>query len=245
MTTTLFSHSFPLPLSFALFGKDHLITLGILTFIITWILSYAHKSSGDERTALEKLLIWALLGSFPLSLAYRLILDPTLPWQERLPFHLCSIIPYVGAYALISRSHYAKACAYYLGSILCLQALITPNITLDFPHPIYVEFFATHGIIILAALYFPIVQRWRAQKWDFVKVYAFAFVYMVSMLVINPLLGTNFGFVIHAPTNGSVLDLLGPWPWYLFLMQIPALFLLFLAGLPVQRKKNTSNTNHL
>jgi hypothetical integral membrane protein (TIGR02206 family) len=36
-----------------------------------------------------------------------------------------------------------------------------------------------------------------------------------AMLAFNELAGTNYGFLNAKPAPGSVLDLLGPWPWYL------------------------------
>ena len=49
------------------------------------------------------------------------------------------------------------------------------------------------------------------------------------------LLGTNYGFTVATPAGGSVLDFLGPWPWYLLWMQVPALALMYLLTLPFRR----------
>lgn len=49
---------------------------------------------------------------------------------------------------------------------------------------------------------------------------------------VNMLLETNYGFTVATPAGGSVLDLFGPWPWYLLWMQIPALVLMYLLTLP-------------
>ena len=43
----------------------------------------------------------------------------------------------------------------------------------------------------------------------------FGIAYMLVALLINTLLGTNFGFVSRPPATPSLIDHLGPWPLYL------------------------------
>jgi hypothetical integral membrane protein (TIGR02206 family) len=40
-------------------------------------------------------------------------------------------------------------------------------------------------------------------------------VWGVAMFVFNDLTGADYGFVNGKPPNPSLLDLMGPWPWYL------------------------------
>jgi uncharacterized membrane protein YwaF len=54
---------------------------------------------------------------------------------------------------------------------------------------------------------------------------------------INAWLGTNFGFTAHKPVNPSLLDHMGPWPYYLLGMQGMAVVLFSLLALPVLGKK--------
>ena len=64
-------------------------------------------------------------------------------------------------------------------------------------------------------------------------------VYITMALGVNTLLGTNFGFASHPPHNPSLIDHLGPWPWYLVSMQAIALALFFLLALPFRRRENS------
>ena len=36
-----------------------------------------------------------------------------------------------------------------------------------------------------------------------------------TTMLINIALGTNYGFLNRKPGGGSLLDVMGPWPWYL------------------------------
>lgn len=223
--------------TFRLFGTSHLLMLALGGGFIAWYVVSARQVSRQEQAEWTRLLLIALLLCFPLSFVFRLFLSPSISWQERLPFHLCSIVPFIGAWALWKGSHRAMSLTYFWGVLLCTQALLTPALSYDFPHPIYFEFFITHLVILLAALYIPIVLDWRARPRDFLYAYGTSVGYMLSMLILNPLLDTNFGFVIHAPAGGSILDLLGTWPWYLFSLQPLAFGLLWIIGLPVLGRK--------
>jgi len=55
-------------------------------------------------------------------------------------------------------------------------------------------------------------------------------------LGVNTLLGTNFGFASRPPANPSLIDHLGPWPWYLLSMQAIAVTLFLLLALPLCRR---------
>lgn len=59
--------------------------------------------------------------------------------------------------------------------------------------------------------------------------------YQAAALIINSILKTNFAFVSHVPENPSLIDHLGPWPFYLFSMQGLALVFFLLLALPFRR----------
>jgi uncharacterized membrane protein YwaF len=56
----------------------------------------------------------------------------------------------------------------------------------------------------------------------------------VFALSINFLLDTNFGFATRPPDNPSLIDHLGPWPWYLLWMQLIAILVFLLLALPLR-----------
>ena len=56
----------------------------------------------------------------------------------------------------------------------------------------------------------------------------------------NSLLGSNFAFASRPPDNPSLIDHLGPWPWYLLAMQFIALLFFFLLALPFLRRDGRS-----
>lgn len=167
--------------------------------------------------------------------AYR-ALDPVPdPAGEYLPLHYCSVMMFISAYALWTRAKWASAMVYFSVLTASVQALITPALTFDFPHPRYFFFFLSHGALFLAAVALPVLRDWRARRWDPVLTLVLMDVYMACVIPVNLLLGTNYGFTQYAPP-GSILSYLGPAPWYFFILHLPGLAVFYGLYLFVKEK---------
>ncbi len=55
---------------------------------------------------------------------------------------------------------------------------------------------------------------------------------MVVVYFINLALGSNYLFIMHKPETASLLDVLGPWPWYILSMEALGFVIFFLLYLP-------------
>jgi hypothetical integral membrane protein (TIGR02206 family) len=104
---------------------------------------------------------------------------------------------------------------YYWGLTLTSQAILTPDLSRDFPDPVFILFWGMHLLIVWAAIYLTwglaIAPTWRS--------YATAVVvtlgWMLSVFAVNSVLGSNYGYLNAKPAAASLLDYLGPWPIYL------------------------------
>lgn len=170
---------------------------------------------------------------------YRAYLAPSAPDGECLPLHYCSVMMFVSAYALWSRARWASAMVYFSVLTASVQALITPALSFEAPHPRYFFFFLSHGALFVAALMLPLVQGWRARKWDMLLTLGLMDVYMLLVIPVNLLLGANYGFTQQAPP-GSILSYLGPAPWYFLVLHLPGLLVFYLLYLPVAGKRSAA-----
>jgi hypothetical integral membrane protein (TIGR02206 family) len=135
--------------------------------------------------------------------------------QRTLPLQLCDIAALLAPYALWRRRHWAVSLTYYWGLTLTTQAVITPDLSRDFPDPVFVLFWGMHLFIVWAAIYLTwglgIAPDWRS--------YATAVVvtlgWMVIVFGVNSVLGSNYGYLNAKPAAASLLDYFGPWPAYL------------------------------
>ena len=222
-------------MSFQPFTSAHFITLAIGFVIIGLLIVMARRSEKSQR------IITALLGvcnlaSYPFALyAWR---DYPHSLDNLLPFHLCDLAAVVAGFALFTRKPILLTLTYFWGLAATTQALITPALSIGPPELPFIHFFFQHFVIVAAALYIPIVLKWRPkQPWwkSPLIVLAISIGYQATALVINHFLKTNFAFASHVPHNPSLIDHLGPWPIYLFAMQGLALIFFLLLALPFRR----------
>jgi hypothetical integral membrane protein (TIGR02206 family) len=139
-------------------------------------------------------------------------------WSQRvnLPFQLTDAVTLVSVVALWrpQRALFVEL-LYYWAFSASLQALITPDLRRPFPDILYFTYFVTHAGPILAAcllvfgcLRLPRVGAvWRA--------YGLTACVAVVAAGATLLTGGNYMFLRHKPAGGSLLDALGPWPWYI------------------------------
>ncbi len=133
-----------------------------------------------------------------------------------LPLQLSDLAPYAAAYALWSRRHWAFSLTYYWCLTLSSQALLTPALRgPDYPSIEFFAFFANHLLVIWAAVLLAWGLRepvtWGGYRFTVAATAAWAAV----AFGFNIAAGTNYGFLNGKPPVASLLDLLGPWPWYL------------------------------
>jgi uncharacterized membrane protein YwaF len=101
---------------------------------------------------------------------------------------------------------------------------------------------AARHLFLASIAYLPLVLGWRADRpWWKGPLTALLWgnAYLLLSLVVNLGLGTNFGFTARKPVNPSLLDHLGPWPFYLLGMQVLGALLFSLLALPVLRRDRT------
>ena len=135
-----------------------------------------------------------------------------------MPLQLTDLATVVAAYALWSQKHWAYALTYYWGLVLSTQALISPALQgPDFPHYQFLAFWAIHLIVVWAAIYLTwgrgMRPDWRSYRFAVVV----TLVWAVVTFTFNSIAGTNYGFLNRKPSTASLLDVLGPWPWYVFI----------------------------
>jgi len=227
--------------SFHPFSTEHGLIVVIGFAAIAGILICGRRSGTLERgTTLA--LAWLNLTAYPVGLISWMLQGEPLGAEHYLPFHLCDVASITAGIALLTKHRLTSALTYFWGLAGTIQGLLTPAIEIGFPEPGCLTFFIQHFAIVAASLYLPIVHGWRPLRplWKaIVEIFAWSFAYLVFALATNALTGANFGYASHPPVNPSLLDHLGPWPWYLLSIQGIALILYSLLCLPFLNAKSS------
>ena len=233
-----------MPQPFHAFSLQHLATLAVGASVL-FALIVAGRRGGTSRTVSTGVLAFLNLSAYPLGLAAWLALDEPQSLDNLVPLHLCDRAAVIAGFALLTRHPLLCALTYFWGLAATTQALLTPALTVAFPSPPYVMFFVQHFAVVGAGLYLPLVDGWRPKQplWKGpLEAFAWAIVYLFMVLGVNRVLGTNFGFATRPPENPSLLDYLGPWPWYLVASLCIALVLFFLLAMPFRRSMAPSRS---
>jgi hypothetical integral membrane protein (TIGR02206 family) len=229
---------------FSPFTASHAATLAAGAAAIV-ILIFLGRRPGRPRLLATALLAFACLASYSLNqLAWAACSDP-IDLDNSLPLHLCDIAAIVAGFALITRCRTLCELTYFWGLAASIQGIVTPAVGYDFPHPVFITFFWHHFAIVGAALFLPLGLGWRPRRplvRTIIRVLLWSELYLVIMLPVNFLLGSNFGFLARKPANPTLLDHLGPWPWYILSLQFVGIVLLTLIALPFLR--STPDTRH-
>lgn len=143
-----------------------------------------------------------------------------LPWQYgikyALPLQLCDLAAAAAVWALWSYSSTAFALTYFWGLTLSAQAFLSPELSgPDFPSLRFLSFFGMHSLVLWAAIYLTWGVGLRPDWHSYRVAVLVTFGWAVVMFGFNQAGGTNYGFLNTKPLATSVLDVLGPWPWYL------------------------------
>lgn len=199
---------------FEAYGPSHqavavLLVVGVV--LLAWF-GRRHRSSARGDLLGKALALTVLVVTVPLQLLY---FTPAY-WDlaRTLPLQLCDLASLVAILALWTQRWWAVALTYYWGLTLTIQAIITPDLGADFPEPIFVLFWSMHLLVVWAAVYLTwglgIRPTWRSYR----VAVATTAIWAATVFVFNVAAGTNYGFLNEKPGSASMLDLLGPWPWY-------------------------------
>ncbi|MGH9465540.1 MAG: TIGR02206 family membrane protein, partial [Thermoanaerobaculia bacterium] len=209
--------------------------LGVLAAVLALTLAGARRLGEPARSRLSRgfalVLLAYLLGSFAY---YARQGDPI---ATLLPLHLCDSLFVTAAWMLWTRSRLAFELTYFWTLGGTLQALATPDVAEGFPHWRFCLFFATHALPVLAALWGVFVFRLRPAPRSIWRAWLGLNVLAAIAALANWALGTNFLFLRAKPAGASLLDWLGPWPWYLVTVEALALVSFAFWYLPFARPR--------
>jgi hypothetical integral membrane protein (TIGR02206 family) len=203
---------------FVPFGPSHLAAIAA-TFLVPLVLTTAVRVRRSPQLAAAFRLAFATELIATWILWYWLILARGwISADTLLPMQLCDWAAIAAIVALLLRNQLAYELGYFWALSGTLQALLTPELFYDFPDLRFSVFFAFHGGAIASVLYLTLALGMRPWPRSIPRVIAWSLFYFVAALAVNRILGTNFGYLSRKPASASLLDLMGPWPIYDFVL---------------------------
>lgn len=223
--------------NFHLFGVTHLAILAATVLLAALLAGIERRlPPGSKRLRL--------------GLAYVILLDtiwwygylarysqPVFPAQ--LPLELCDFALYLTVIALLTLKPAVFDVAYYGALGGTSMALLTPDLWEKFPSLATVQFFIAHGLVVTAVLYLVWSQLSRPRKGSVARAMLALNLLAAFDGVFNWIFKTNFMYLCAKPANASLLDIFGPWPWYIVVTEGVALVLFLLLYLPFRKSADS------
>jgi hypothetical integral membrane protein (TIGR02206 family) len=169
-----------------------------------------------------------------------LIVQGTWSARTSLPLALCDVGVLVAAAACWWQIPLLVELTYFWGLAATLQAVITPDLNVGFPHLVFFEYLVGHLGIVMAAVFLVVGLRLTPRPGAVARVFAITAAYAALVGVIDGLTGANYMFLRRPPGEWTLLRLLGPWPWYLFGAAVLGFVLLVLLDLPFRLGRRAS-----
>ena len=135
--------------------------------------------------------------------------------RNDLPLHLSRAAEFVSAAALWWPKPFLVELTYFWGLGAIVQALATPDIQQHFPDPAYFRFYIGHGGVLVAAVFLVVGRRIWPRPGAPGRVFLATIVFTAIAGLADILTRANYMFLREKPTAGSLLNFMGPWPWYI------------------------------
>lgn len=179
-----------------------------------------------------------LLLTVALTFVVAPIVAGTFAARSSLPVDLCDVAVVIAAIACWWPGlHLAVELTYFWGLAGTLQAVVTPDLSVNFPHLAFWEFEIGHLAIVFAAAFLVLGLGMRPRRGAVLRVFAITLGYAAFAGTVDAVTGGNYMFLRAVPAHASLLSVLGPWPWYIVGAAAIALALLTVLDLPFHRSR--------
>ncbi|MEG3641386.1 YwaF family protein [Magnetococcus sp. PR-3] len=224
--------------AFQLFGWAHLTMLGVISLILVGLISWGGNIPSHLR-------IYVRYGFAALLIANELFWHVWVwgagQWkvQTMLPLHFCSVAVILSVFMLLTKSQRLYELVYFIGISGAILALLTPAMgRYGAQHALFYQFFISHGMIIVAAVYMSVVECFRPTWRALIRVSVVGILYMLLVSRVNLLLDSNYLFIAQKPEEATTLDILPPWPWNIPFMVLGMLLMMLFLYYLISKKRD-------
>jgi hypothetical integral membrane protein (TIGR02206 family) len=217
-----------------LFGPLHLSLLALISALaagLPWLVRRGWLRLRPVRLTLG----WALAANELVWWGYRYSREGI--HAVNLPLQLCDLTVWLAVAACLTAAPAVIEFGYFAGIAGAGMALLTPNLVFPWPSYAAAYFFLAHGGIVVGVALMA-YSGYRFSPHAVWRAFGLLVAYAAAVGAVNAVLHSNYMFVCQKPANASLLDALGPWPWYLAGGAALALVLFWLLWLPVRKAVN-------
>jgi hypothetical integral membrane protein (TIGR02206 family) len=196
------------------FSGQHIAALAVLVIAASVAVWTARHHPGRWQTVFSAVLAALILSGW----AGEYIADAVLgTWSVKytLPLQLTDAVSAVAIASLLTRRRLLVELTYFWAFTASLQAVLTPDLGQPFPSVFYFTYFTYHVGVIVAATYLVFGCRLYPRRGAIWRVYGLTLAWTALAGAGDLLTGGNYMYLRNKPVHSSLLNVLGPWPWYI------------------------------
>lgn len=193
---------------------DHLGALGAAALLCAGLCTAARVRPGPWVGIAARTIAVALVANLAI---WQVVTIAQGHWSATngLMLDLCPVSAVIGAAALWTRRRLLAELTYFWGCAGSLQGLITPDSRWHFPQYWWFQFYVTHAGVVVTALFLVIGLRLTPRPGAVRRVFVLTLGFAVVAALADLATGGNYMFLRNQGGRGTLLDVMGPWPWYI------------------------------
>ncbi len=222
-----------------------LVLLGlVLTF---WAKRSPHQSVAITRgfawALTANVLIWQIVKAYVGQLPADHAAYVPYHWGEDLPLNPCNWLAFVALAYSYKPQPWMWHMLYFFVWVFTFNAVLTPALYENFPHFTFCKFWVAHTGLVMFVIHLNRLKAPQIRFKNLIHSYAYLQIFTLVCLITNAAVGpeANYFFLAHKPFSASILDILGPWPYYIVQGDIIAFGLFVLAWLPYRFISNRTS----
>jgi hypothetical integral membrane protein (TIGR02206 family) len=222
-----------------LLSAEHVTTLGVIAICIVALVTAARLHPGSWTVVARRLLALVIVAN---ECGWWVWLAGQHTWSASyaLPLQLCDVVAFVAAAALWFQRPLLVELTYFWGLAGTANGLVSPDLPDHFPSYLFLQYFIAHGAIVAAALFLVVGLRITPRQGAVARVLVLTLALVVLDAGANLLTGGNYMYLRHTPAVPNLLDLMGPWPWYIVAAACLAVVIFVALDLPFAMRRHSS-----
>jgi hypothetical integral membrane protein (TIGR02206 family) len=203
---------------FNMFSISHIVVLAVFILFTAVIFLYREKLKNDKWRKTE---IGVNLSLILIEITNHVWMYVHGVWKpgRSMPLELCNIGLLLCIILLWTRKKIVFELLFFIAVLGATQAILTPALTYNFPHFRFFHFFYAHMMVVWVSFYFMWAKEYYPTFRSVIKLIVFINLFLPVILFVNKQTDGNYWFLRHKPESRSFLDILGPYPWYIFSLE--------------------------
>ncbi|MBT8218491.1 MAG: TIGR02206 family membrane protein [Bacteroidia bacterium] len=226
---------------FVLFGQQHLAALVTMILLAVFLPLAAKKILNRPQQLLLSRGMAVVISLSALMYVFIRMWLGDFEYKTDLPLDICNMVAVLLPVLMWKPSFRVHEILYFWILAGTIQAIITPHLFNGFPNYIFIKYWFVHAGLVVFAIYVTFVFDLKPNIRSLWKSFIALQVYIVFILGVNLILGSNYVYVLGKPPTSSVLDYFGPWPYYILVGEFIALALFFIVYLPIWKLSGSKN----